>query len=284
MKTYESTDQLQKRLIRFTKLFPMDQKIEPGKQLFDDPSSRHFTGFQAVCNVFWLRILFVVLRIEPNMRLVATIIQFSIDGNMIMGCIQAQILRSSDSRLRAIKAQGIKSREQQFALMAIGSLNDQGQWKSTTIAQYTPFGSLFAAISGSGTHGGLSERGFGCRTVHALPVPSNTNQFIVMLQLSLSQTLEEALRFPYVKVIIDVARCSQLTRQCIPLDASVQNIDDSGKHLSIISGESSSFRMRGYQRTYLLPQFIAHFPQSCSCHSSCSPDYVFVFTVSLVLG
>ena len=37
-------------------------------------------------------------------------------------------------------------------------------------------------------------------------------------------------------------------------------------------------------QTHSLPQFIAHFPWSCSCHVSFSPHCVFVFIVSLVFG
>ncbi len=151
MKTDESTGQLQERLIRFTKLFPANQKatpaIEPGKQAFDHPSSRRFTRFQAVGKVFWWLIPLVILRIEPDMWLIAPFIQFPIDGIMIVGCIQAQVLRSKNGWFGTLKAQGIKSGEQQFAIMAIGSLNSKSQWQSTTITQDTPFGSLFAAGS-----------------------------------------------------------------------------------------------------------------------------------------
>jgi len=163
MKTDESTRQLQERLIGFTELFPANQKatpaIEPGKQPFDDPSSGRFAWFQAVARLLWRLIPLVVLSIEPHMRLVASFIQLPIDGIMIVGCIQAQVLRGSNRWLWAIKALSIKGGEQQFAVMAIGSLNGQGQWQSTTITQYAPFGSLFAAISGSGTDGGMPRKG-----------------------------------------------------------------------------------------------------------------------------
>src|SRR5437764_8871751 len=291
MKTDESTGQLQKSLIGFTELFPADQEttpaIEPGEQPFHHPSARRFAWFQAVGSVLWWLIPFVVLRIEPHVRLVAPFVQLAIDGIMIVGRIQAQVLRVDDGWLWAIKTERIQGGEQQFAIMSIGPFDTQGQWESTTITQYAPFGSLFAAISRSGSDGGLSERGLDRRTVHALPIPSDADQFIVVVQLRLPQTLKEALRFPVPKAIIDGTRCSQLTRQRIPLDAGTQHIDNCGKHVSIISGWSSSFgvgRTWWYQGTHSLPQFIAHFPRSCSCHVSFSPHCVFVFIVSLVFG
>ncbi len=131
MKTDESARQLQKGLIRLTELFPANQEatpaIKPGKQPFDDPSARRFARFQAVDRVLRKLILFVVLRIEPHMRLVAPVVQLAIDGIMIVGRVQAQVLRSSNGWLWPIKALGIKRREQQFAVMAIGPLNAEGQ-------------------------------------------------------------------------------------------------------------------------------------------------------------
>ena len=55
--------------------------------------------------------------------------------------------------------QSIEGRKQQFAIMSIGSLNGEGEWKPTAITQHAPFGSLFAAISGSGTDGGMTRKG-----------------------------------------------------------------------------------------------------------------------------
>ncbi len=68
-----------------------------------------------------------------------------------------------------------------------------------TITQDAPFGPLFAAVGGSGSDDGLSERGLDRRVIHALPVPRDANQFVVVLQFGLPQPLEDALRFPLPK-------------------------------------------------------------------------------------
>ena len=100
MKTNEATGQMQKGLIGFTQLVPAHQEtppaIKPGEKAFDDLSSRRFAGFQTVCSVLRRLIPFVVVRIEPHMRLVAPLVQLARDGIMIVGRIQAQILRIND--------------------------------------------------------------------------------------------------------------------------------------------------------------------------------------------
>ena len=97
LKTDESTRQLQKGLIRFSKLFPTYQEatpaIEPGKQAFDDLAVRRFAWNQAISFLLWWVIPFVVVSIEPYMWLVASCVQLPIDGVMIVGRIQAQVLK-----------------------------------------------------------------------------------------------------------------------------------------------------------------------------------------------
>src|SRR5581483_6554316 len=107
MKTNEGTGQLEKRLVRRGKFLPADQEpsrtIEPGEKPLHDPSSRRFTRFQTVGSLLGWLIPFMVLRIEPHMRLRASFIQLSIDEIMIVGRIQAQVLRMDDGGLWAIK-------------------------------------------------------------------------------------------------------------------------------------------------------------------------------------
>jgi len=101
----------------------------------------------------------MVLLIEPHMRLKATFVEFPIDGIRIVGGIQTQVLWIPDGWLWAIQTQGIKRGEKQFAIVAIRSFNGESQRKSTTITQQAPFGSLFAAIGGSGADGGMPRKG-----------------------------------------------------------------------------------------------------------------------------
>ena len=163
MKTNESAGQLQKSLIRFTELFPADQEttpaIEPREKPFDDPSSRRFPRFQAVRLFLGRLIPLVVLPIESDVWLVASLIEFPIDGVMIIGRIQAQVLWMAHRWFRLLVVQRIQGREKQLAVMAIGSINTEGQWQPATVTQDAPFGSVFAAIGGSGTDGGMPRKG-----------------------------------------------------------------------------------------------------------------------------
>src|SRR5690349_4321703 len=93
--------------------------IEPREKPFDDPSTRRFACFQAISLLLSRLIPFVVLRIESHMRLVAPLIEFSINGVMIVGCIQAQILRLGNGWLWTSILKSVKSGKQQFAIMTI---------------------------------------------------------------------------------------------------------------------------------------------------------------------
>ena len=60
----------------------------------------------------------MVLRIQSHMRFVATLIQLAIDGIMIVGCIQAQVLWGTNWWLWARILKSIESGKQQFAIMS----------------------------------------------------------------------------------------------------------------------------------------------------------------------
>ena len=78
---------------------------------------------------------------------------------MIVGSMQTQVVWTLDGGLWAIKIEGRKSREQQFAIMTIGPVDEQSQGQPTTITQQAALGSLFAAIGGSRADGGMQRKG-----------------------------------------------------------------------------------------------------------------------------
>lgn len=285
MKTDESTSQLQESLIGDVKLLPADQEsppaVEPGEETLNDPAPGFFGGFQRVCSqglsfllLECLLIPSMVVRVETYMRLVASQIEVAVDNVIVIASVHAQVLRLLHGWLGTSNRQCIQRGPDQFHVMTIGSLNHHGKRKTATITQDAPLGPLLAAIGGSGSDGGLSERGFDHRAIHALPVPVNALQVVIVLQLCLPQAMEEALRFPETKAIVDGTGCSHFSGQCIPLDARAQHVDDRRKHLPIIGGWTPSFGM-GWafwdQGAHSLPQFIADFPRSSPCHGSFSP-------------
>src|SRR2546423_2518010 len=259
MKTDERTRQFEKRFVGRAEFLPADHEpartIEPGEQPLHHPTSGLLGWFQVVdrFRLGWIPferflIPLMVVWVQRRMGFVAPKIEVCINRVVIIAGIQAQVLRLLHSGLRSLIALGIQGSRNQLHIVAMGSLNEQGQWDASTITQQAPFGSLFAAIGGSGADGGLGKRGFDRRTIQTLPVPADPHQFIVLLQSCLPQALEEALTFPQAKPVVDGARSSQFPRQRIPLDASTQYIDNRRKHLPIISGGSPRFGLMRAKR------------------------------------
>src|SRR5579885_1668515 len=171
MKTNERTSQLEKRLVRSGKLLPANQKpsraIEPGEKPFHDPPPRLLCRFQTVGRDFLGRMLLesfpiplMEVGIQAHMRLIASQIEVCIHRVVIIASIQTQILRMLNRRLRWLHDLAVQSGGKQLHVMTIGPIDDQSQRYSSTVTQDAPFGPLFAAVGGSGSDGGLGERGF----------------------------------------------------------------------------------------------------------------------------
>ena len=131
MKTNESTSQLQKGLIGFTKLFPAYQQappaIEPGEKSLDDPSPRSFAASKLLASSCGKLIPLVVLRIEADVWLIASLIELTVDGVMIVGQHPGTDFVGGPRLVQAARFQRIQCREKQLAIMAISPINTQSQ-------------------------------------------------------------------------------------------------------------------------------------------------------------
>ena len=97
--------------------------------------------------------------VQTGMGFVAAKREIPIHAVVIIARIQAQVLRLLHARLRSLIPLGLQGGSKHLPIMTISALNDQRQRDASTIPQEAPFGSLFAAISGSGTDGGVPRKG-----------------------------------------------------------------------------------------------------------------------------
>jgi hypothetical protein len=91
----------------------------------------------------------------------------------------------------------------QHHVMAVGTRDDHCQGHPPTVTQLATLGSPLAAIGGIGAGRGSTERGLGHHSVHALPLPGNAFQFVILLQACLPQAVKHTLPLPEPKAIID---------------------------------------------------------------------------------
>src|SRR6266566_947998 len=129
-------------------------------------------------------------------------------------------------------------------VMTIGSIDDESQRNPCSISQQRAFDSLLAAIGGILAGRGVSERGFGHRSISCLPLPLNARQLIVSTESCLPEGFEEACPFPFLKAIMDRRGGAQFSWQGIPLDACAQDIDHRFKCLTVWHAWTPSFGMR----------------------------------------
>src|SRR5579883_3362429 len=260
-----STSQMKESQIIFGLLFPTHQQaagtIEPGMGAFDHPAPRpkaRGSGF----------ILFL-LPATANVSLVVMGLHLLMDYGIIVASVQTQMLGGVDAWLWAKHDEAIEGGTQQFHVMAIGPINDDGQRNACPISQKRAFDSLLAAIGGIGSGRGVSERGFGHRSVHGLPFPLDADQLIIVLQTGLPESFEDACPLPLLKAIVNRRTGSQFSWQGIPLDARAQHVNDSLKGLPISHAGPTPFGMGGgrwNQGLHSFPQLIADFPGSGSWH------------------
>ena len=99
------------------------------------------------------------------------------------------------------------------------------------MCRFVPF---FPPICRIGSDGLLSERGFGHCTIHALPVPGNPKQLIIIRQTGPPECKEKPGLRPLREVAVNGAGTTEsLFRKSLPLAACPQHIHDAFKNLPV---------------------------------------------------
>ena len=146
---------MKKREIIFGLLFPANEQatrtVEPRMRTLHDPSP---------CPIAWkANFLGFFFPSAADMIEIATRAHQQAHDQIIIACIQTKMLGMRLIWLRTSNHDAIQSGAQQFAVMAIGSIDSQGQRHACPISQHAPFGPALGAIGGIGAGRALPERG-----------------------------------------------------------------------------------------------------------------------------
>ena len=170
----------------------------------------------------------------------------------------------------------------QSLTFAAVTTNDSGTPRSSTSAcLLLPF---FPPVRGIGANGFLCQRRFLQRSVCRLPSPGYTFHFVVNGQSGVPQFGEEARTAPQPEPVVDARTADSsefFARQCIPLAARPQHVDNGGKiHAVVINrlpaparfslvlpGSVPHFVLRRQARFGQCPEFIRDFPCFDSPHA-----------------
>src|SRR5258706_4712863 len=143
-------------------LLPADQEatraVDPGMRAFDDPAARSIARSE---------VLFLLFSTSTaDVRHVLTVFYLLEDHWIIVACIQTHVLRLRFGRIGTGDDDAVQGGTEKFHIMAVGSVDDDGQGNSSPVSQEATFDTEFAAISGIGSGRGATERGFRHCPIH----------------------------------------------------------------------------------------------------------------------